>query len=327
VQTNDELQKLRRLERAHNRSQSNLIRSREYAQRRAIVLARDIGRLEQAVDQVVSTSGDDFAIQLSTDGGYGRSWERHTKRTDAAHAVGQWAQQARLAARSYSGSLGEVAKIGAFTVVAELVAVPGTPEATVKFSIDGIPDAEAAATRRDVLAGNLGVVTRLENLQASIPTILDRTRELLTENELNLADAEQRIGQSFKHTEQLAEVQARADAITAQLVEQERGPETSAPSQRKALVSEIRTDEWWKARQAADVRQLLDDAGRTKEQDSDSAALYGALSAEIRRRYPESVARHFGVEAPPEGRTGHDSRSDTGPVLPSTAEGRGPSLR
>ena len=326
VQTNDELQKLRRLERAHNRSQSNLIRSREHAQRRAVVLARDIGRLEQAVDQVVSTSGDDFAIQLSTDGGYGRSWERHTKRTDAAHAIGQWAQQARLAARSYSGNLGEVAKIGAFTVVAELVAVPGTPEATVKFSIDGIPDAEAAATRRDVLAGNLGVVTRLENLQASIPTILDRTQELLTENELNLADAEQRIGQPFKHTEQLAEVQARADAITAQLVEQERGPETPAPSPRKALVSEIRTDEWWKDRQAAEVRRLLDDAGSTKEQDPDSAALYGALSAEIRRRYPESVARHFGIDGPSGGRTGHDSRSDTGPVLPPSMESRGPSL-
>lgn len=327
VQTNDELQKLRRLERAHNRSQSNLVRSRGYAQQRATVLVRDVERLERAAAQMVTTSGDDFAIQVTRDGGYGRSWERHTKRTDAAHALGQWAVQARISARSYSSQLGDIAKIGPFTVSAELIAVQGMTDATVKFALNGVPGAEATAMRSEILSGNMGVVTRLENLQASLPTVLERTRELVTENELNLVDAEQRIGQPFKHADQLADVQARSDAIAAQLVEQERGSEVTVPSPRAALLEEIRTDAWWVNRQASDVRELLDNVRVARDRDPSAAALYEAVSGEIRRRYPESVARHFGVEKVPTDRTAHDSPAETGPVLPPRGDAVGPHLR
>lgn len=106
VQTNDELQKLRRLERVHNRSQSNLVRSREYAQRRTVMLRRDITELERATSQVVNTAGEEFAIEVNSNGGYGRSWNRYTKRSDAAHAIGQWAAQSRIAYRSTTLRLG-----------------------------------------------------------------------------------------------------------------------------------------------------------------------------------------------------------------------------
>lgn len=223
VQLNDELTKLRRLERAHNRSQSNLIRSREYAQRLDTTLTRDIKDLEQASAAVVSTSGDAFAMQI---GSYGRSWERYSKRSDAAAAIARWASQNRLAYRPNFARLGEAVKIGALTVNAEILVAQGSSEATVKFTVDGLPGIEATASRSDVVAGSLGVVTRLENLQASIPRVLDNTKARLRENTLNLAETEQRIGQPFKHVEQLQETQRRAEEISAQIAAQE---SSSAP--------------------------------------------------------------------------------------------------
>ena len=136
-----------------------------------------------------------------------------------------------------------------------------------------------------------------------------------------------RIGQPFKHAEQLAEVQARADAIAAQLVQQERGPEAPQPAERPALVEEIRSDTWWNGRQASDVRRLLDEARSGRDSDRGAAAVYETLSAEIRRRYPDSVARHFGVERAAESLTEANPVWETGPIGPSSNDTSGPHLR
>lgn len=328
VQTNDELQKLRRLERAHNRSQSNLVRSHEYAQRRTVILTRDIQQLERAAGTVISTTGEEFTLHVNGDGGYGRSWNRYDKRADAAHAIVNWAQQARLDSRNYSSSFGQVAKVGAFTINAELVTAPGTAlsDGTVKFTIDGLPDAEVTTTRRDVLTGSLGVITKLENLQASIPTLLERTRERLTETELNLADANQRIGLPFKHSEQLTAVQARAAKISAQLLAEERGTDDTQSPPRPPLVEELRADSWWRDRPAAEIRDLVDGARASKGSDPAAKAVYAVLSDEIQRRYPAAVARHFGLENHTVERTRPDSPSNTGPTQSPRSDTTVPSL-
>jgi len=315
VQTNDELQKLRRLERAHHRSQSNLIRSREHTQRHNNVLRRDIAHLEHAVTKVVNTAGEQFAIQVNTDGGYGRSWARYMKRTDTAYAIGQWAAQAQIAYRSTSVGLGEVAKVGAFTITANLLAVQGSTEATVRFQVDGIPNAEVTATRGDVLAGNLGVVTRLENLQATLPGLLERTRARLVENDLNLEDAEKRIGQPFKQAQQLTDAQRRSEDIAAKLVEMERASDAPAPSPNVVLLARVREDDWWRDRPVIEVRRVLEAARETRYEDPSARDLLDAVGAEIRRRYPESVARYLGL-APAAGiRPTSAQSSQTGPDI------------
>ena len=330
VQANDQLHKLRRLERAHNRSQSNLIRAREAATRRVGRAANDMSTLEDALPRIIDTSGDAFAIQISTDGGYGRSYtDPLTERADAAAAIAAWAQQARLPHRHTSAQLGMVAKIGDFTVRGELITAAGMTRDsdTIAFTLDGIPGAETRVPRGDVVHGSRGVVTRLENLQSSLPRVLGDVRERQREAQQIIADADAQVGAPFKYADDLTDAQTAADDIARRLTEQEQDEPTPAPSPTE-IAREIASPEWWTGRKQSEVNELLERARRDGETNSAWKDVHTTLEAQLRKRLPAEVAqRVFGVPALPT--TPRPARpDDTGPVVgASPTDNSGPSLR
>ncbi|MFP3422161.1 hypothetical protein R0K19_22605, partial [Bacillus sp. SIMBA_161] len=81
------------------------------------------------------------------------------------------------------------------------------------------------------IESGIGLVQRLENLQASIPRVLTEKQRHLEEARVTLGDAEGRIGLDFTQADRLAEVRARAEEIRAQMEAQmdPLAPDASAP--------------------------------------------------------------------------------------------------
>src|SRR5690606_5956121 len=84
----NEVARLRRLQRAHERNENMLTNTRRRSEQDIDRLQDEITHLERAVERVDDPSGDKFKITIGT--------TVYTSRTDAAHALEQWAQTSGL---------------------------------------------------------------------------------------------------------------------------------------------------------------------------------------------------------------------------------------
>lgn len=205
-----EVQRLRRLERAYRRNESMLTHARDRASDHARRAASDIEALQAVLPRVVDTSGEKFRIELR-----GRTY---TSRTDAAHALATWAHDSDLkwAPRYASRDYGAIGKISSFDVtVSTSPALGAEPMVTVR--LDGVPRSGFVMTRQAFLDGGVGLIQRIENRASGIPSLLDQARDDLTSAEQERDDAEQRIGQPFRHAGALADAEKDLARIETQL--------------------------------------------------------------------------------------------------------------
>lgn len=205
-----EVQRLRRLERAYHRNESMLAHARDRASDHARRAASDIEALESVLPRVTDTSGEKFRIELR-----GRTY---TSRADAAHALAAWAHDSDLkwAPRYASRDYGAIGKISGFDVtVSTSPALGAEPMVTVR--LDGVPRSGFVMTRQAFLDGGVGLIQRIENRASGIPSLLDQARDDLTSAEQERDDAEQRIGQPFRHAEALADAEKDLARIETQL--------------------------------------------------------------------------------------------------------------
>ncbi|OYO08831.1 helicase [Enemella evansiae] len=205
-----EVQRLRRLERAYHRNESMLVHARDRAGDDARRVSEDIAGLEAALPGVTDTSGERFRIEL-----HGRIY---TSRADAAHALAAWAHDSDLkwAPRYASRDYGSIGRISGFEItVSTSPALGGEPMVHVR--LDGVPRSGFVVTRGAFLDGGVGLVQRIENRATGIPTLLEQARTDLTRAEAERDDAEQRIGQPFRHAEALAEAESDLARIETQL--------------------------------------------------------------------------------------------------------------
>lgn len=205
-----EVQRLRRLERAYHRNESMLAHARDRASDAARRAASDIDTLEQVLPRITDTSGDNFRIEL-----HGRTY---TSRADAAHALAAWAHGSDLkwAPRYASRDYGVIGKISGFDVtVATSPALGGEPMVHVR--LDGVPRSGFVTTRDGFLDGGVGLIQRIENRASGIPSLLEQARTDLASAEHERAEAEQRIGQPFRHAQALADAEKDLARIETQL--------------------------------------------------------------------------------------------------------------
>ncbi|MGI8697141.1 MAG: helicase-related protein [Mycobacteriales bacterium] len=206
-----ELSRLRRLERAHTRNDNMLIHAQQRAQHDAQRATADIDALDAALPQVKDTGGDEFRIQLG-----GTSYP---SRADAAHALTRWADNSDLkwASRHAARDYGAIGQISGFDI--HLATRPGLAVPNVDIQLGGVPRSEFTLTRGAFLDGGVGLIQRIENRVSGIPTYLQQAHDDLAKAELTITDANQRIGQPFRHADALREAESHLARIEAQLAQ------------------------------------------------------------------------------------------------------------
>ncbi|MGH2931145.1 MAG: helicase, partial [Solirubrobacteraceae bacterium] len=207
----NEVGRLRRLERAHQRNENMLIHTRrdgEYAAERATA---DITGLEAALPKLTDTGGDRFRIQLHD--------RTYTSRVDAGAALARWANNSDLkwAPRYTSRDYGVVGQISGFPI--HLALRPGYEGANIDITLDDVPRSTFTIARDTLLEGGVGLIQRIENRVSGIPALLDHARDDLATAQQTIADAAQRIGQPFRHADALRDAERHLTDVEAQLAE------------------------------------------------------------------------------------------------------------
>ena len=225
----NEVARLRRLERAHARNESMLIHTRDRAESDAQGAQADIDGLEAVLPRLRDTSGDKFRITL-----HGQTY---TSRSDAAHALSTWAHNSELkwAPKYATRDYGVVGQISTFDV--HLSARPEMGTLMVEIALEGVPRGAFTITREQFYDGSVGLIQRIENRAAGIPSLLDQARADLEAAEEMLADTSAHIGQPFKHTTTLAEAEGDLARLEAQLAAIKEGTREAAPNPERVELS------------------------------------------------------------------------------------------
>ena len=122
----------------------------------------------------------------------------------------KWAP--RYASRDY-GVIGQIS--GFDVIVSSSPAVGADP--VVNIRLDGVPRSGFIMTRQSFLDGGVGLIQRIENRASGIPSLLEQARSDLASAETERDDAEQRIGQPFRHAKALADAEKDLARIETQL--------------------------------------------------------------------------------------------------------------
>ena len=205
----NEVSRLRRLERAHQRNENMLIHTRRDAEHATQRAAADIAGLEAALPKVTGTGGDRFRIRLHD--------RTCTSRVDAATALARWANNRDLqwAPRYTTRDYGLVGQISGFDI--HLGLRPGFDAANIDITLDGVPRSTFTISRETLLEGGVGLIQHIENRVSGIPALLDHARGDLTAAQQTITDASQRIGQPFRHAQALREAERHLTDVEAQL--------------------------------------------------------------------------------------------------------------
>lgn len=205
----NEVTRLRRLERAHQRNEQMLLHIRDDAQDRIRRATSDVAALEAALPRITDTSGERFRMQIR-----GRSLNT---RADAGRALTAWADEVglRWAARHTNRDYGTIGRIGDFPI--SIALHTGLTGSEVHIALAGIPRSSFILTRDTFLEGGVGTVTRIENRAGGIPELLAAVRAELERSTAQLEETASRIGLPFKHTLALGQVEHRLAHVERRL--------------------------------------------------------------------------------------------------------------
>ncbi|MEW1976322.1 SNF2-related protein [Microbacterium profundi] len=228
----NEVTRLRRLERAHQRNESMLLHTRDRAHGDARRAQADIDGLEAAAPRVRDTSGDRFRMRL-----HGHDFD---SRVDADHALMVWAQDSGLkSAPAYaSRDYGVIGSISGFDI--RLSTHPMLRTLMVEVGLDGVPRGSFSMSREAFLDGGTGLIQRIENRVAGIPALLEQARSDRETARQAAAEAEARIGLPFKHQAALAETEEQFARVETELAAMQDDAEpTSVDTERGSLTVEL----------------------------------------------------------------------------------------
>lgn len=206
----NEVTRLRRLERAYHRNQSMLVHTRDRAQDDVRRTSGDIAALEVAAPQITDTSGDKFRIELAD--------RPYTSRADAGHALAQWAHNSDLkwAHRYTTRDYGVIGSISGFDITLSISPAFGG-DLMVHLGLKDVPRSSFMVTRDSFLEGGVGIIQRIENRVSGIPSLLDHARTDLATAEEAATEAQQRIGQPFRHAQALTDAEGELSRVETRL--------------------------------------------------------------------------------------------------------------
>lgn len=208
----NDLSRLQRLERAHQRNLVNLGHTRSVAASKIEAGRRDVEQLRSVVDRVVETTADAFA--MTVDG------RRYELRTESAQAILKWGVEKglRYMGRASSQSFGKLGSIGGFDI--DVASSPGFGEHPfIAVSLVDVPRSTVMISRDEFLEGGVGIVRQLENRAAGIPRTITEIEHHEAAFAAEVAEADARLSLPFKYVDELAAAEARAAAVARALSE------------------------------------------------------------------------------------------------------------
>ncbi|WP_246846538.1 helicase [Humibacter ginsenosidimutans] len=223
----NEVTRLRRLERAWHRNQSMLIHTRDRANDDVRRAETDIAGLEDALPHIVDTSGDRFRITLGS--------KPYDSRADAAHALAGWAHTSDLkwAPRYATHDYGVIGTISGFDITVSTSPAFGG-DLMVHVGLAGVPRSGFVLDRETFLGSGVGLIQRIENRLTGIPALLDHARtDLITAQEA-AADASERVGQPFRHAQALTDAEEDLADVETRLAAMQHDTETPTGGSRHA---------------------------------------------------------------------------------------------
>ena len=220
---NNDVSKLQRLERAWQRNQTNLASMRVSATNQVGTLDRNIDALTGALPRVVDTSDDLFRMTVA-----GRDYG---KRADAGIAIGEWAARngVRYLPTNVDRNLGPLGQIGGFPI--DVASRTSLGQVHIVAELRGVPGASVSVPRDQFSEAGVGLVRQLENRAASLPKLIAETQQKRVEAETTITEVDARIGDPFKHSDDLREAQARQARVHADLaaMANDQNPRTETP--------------------------------------------------------------------------------------------------
>jgi len=126
----------------------------------------------------------------------------------------------------------------------------------------GVPGASVSVPRDQFSEAGVGFVRQLENRASSLPKLIAETQQKRVEAETTITEVDARIGDPFKHSDDLREAQARQARVRADLaaMANDQNPRTEKTDQ----PAQASTDEPAAAR---DRIKKLADRARTRTDD------------------------------------------------------------
>jgi len=168
----------------------------------------------------------------------------YDSRSDAGHALMGWARQANMqyAGRHQVQDYGVIGRIGGFDISCELVPEMAG-DVLVRTSLHGVPRGSFTVTRDSFLQGGVGLIQRIENRMAALPKLLTEAEQDLARAEQTRQDAEQRLGQPFKHALALSAAEADLEKVEKKIaVMQRQTPEEPTPEPERVSASPPRPE-------------------------------------------------------------------------------------
>ena len=220
-----ELTRLARLQRAHERNQHALRRTIATTQTHVDRAARELPAVQAAIAVRTDTRGD--AFQMTVDG-------RHAStRAQAAQLLEHWAattlsERGTIPYGRREHPLGQVGELAGFPVDATLrKALLSVPN--IELSLRGVPTAPATLALDLVRENARSLVLQLENRVADLPALAERITAQGRDATDQLTRAHDAMQKPFKHAAALADAQARAADIAAQMQARAQPPPAPDP--------------------------------------------------------------------------------------------------
>lgn len=204
-----ELQRLRRLQTAHDNNRRRLDVTAREGVRQLDRIRAGLPALQAAADRTVHTTGDAFSMMVNG--------HRAAKRADAVVALERWRRTAGIQL-GRAHDFGIVVEVGG-----QRVGVRSDGE-TLTWTVADAPAVRTHDPLREFgKPYDLGQVTRLENLVRRVPTTLANEERLATEVEQRISHARAGLHAPFKHAADLTEATRRYEALTAEITAQSGG--------------------------------------------------------------------------------------------------------
>lgn len=219
-----DLQRFRRLERAHEQSQRSLVFQRDSAIETLDRASVALPVLAEAAERTVPTAGDEFRLATPR--------ATISTRADATAYL-------ERAIRDYAPCPRTIGTLGGHPIV--LAQKAGMPDGQIRlvWELGDVEGVQISTTVASLYGeADRGLITRLENMsQNGIPALTARLTTSAEEAKTTLTNAEALIGKPFPHAGALEQAQERYTTVQTQLAlqhQQELIPETAAPTETAA---------------------------------------------------------------------------------------------
>lgn len=220
-----ELQRLTRLERAHESEQQNL-RIRVPQMRESIETMRTHqGTLAQLAARTQDVSGDKFTMTVRG--------QEYSERAKAGEAIVRWAQGTNFRSDPRTDrELGQIGTLAGHPIHATVISMVGSGQPPqnprIHLHVPGsLEDHAVKMTAADLGTTDHRIITSLEAKIAAIGRDAEGFEKQIPRRETELAEAEANLGQPFKHGHLLALTREQLADVNKEMVKREEEPEST----------------------------------------------------------------------------------------------------